>query len=1302
MTGKVSIAAVCGLGLALSASSAAAVPVTVTINQIDIDDVDHNHDPASTLYQYMVSQAFFDGGHLPVDAVPHVGVCAVRIPADNGAGCQNRITPNPGDWSFTRDVDPALGPINVLITVRNADAVIGLHPIDLTPGFLAPNERGLSLIVDAASGTWRVRNDTAVNPTTAQSTVFATTHQDVNLLAGRVHFTVSFCGGAACFNGSQMACEGTPCTTGGTDPVCGGIPGTVSCATGTYACIATPLDVPEDQNGRDDDCDGRVDECNASQIGQTFACTAAVGICPSVSGSRTCTTAEAPPGACVPVGSGDPNVCQVDCATTINVGTVAELREAVAQAHLTECKDVIVLAPGFYDLDSPLLINDSMEIRGVGTSFGCEGVDLESKLLANQLDHNLGSLRCDGDNGEDPGATVIRNVAQLPGGTGEGHLRVIVIGLASCTGTSTASCTGRQEVTLRHLTISGGITNTVGTTSAPGAGILAVGPTRLKLFNVVVEDNVARGPGAGIVHEGASWDYPVAPTFVMVNSTVRRNRSTTPPQGTGGSGLGLQGNGGGIRVSGVAFILRSTINDNASIRGAGILAFGALHVYNSTITRNIAGQGGAGILIWALPGQETFLELRNNTITNNLGQWFAEQPDVRKDGAGVLALGAINSGGALTRVEAFGNIIADNMECRDLVTAGPNGANCSGEEGGSFVTLGSNVGSSDCAFSPTVSLPGSGAVQGDRVVRLGYPRDPMDPTFRRIPDPFYDAFTAVCDIGRDVTANGNPLGSAQLAAQAAMPSSNREIYDFAAGQHLRLVGDLADQGGPTQTMALPEGSPAILVGASSDNPGFVSDEFPSSTPLCPSTDQRLFALAGAGAPLTCDAGAYQTLATAALSVETAQTQLSALFPDRDGDGIADVIDGDPALASLAFSDASSGGRMSGAIQTRGDQSLWLYDGFPNPQAGVVALALSSGGPTPARIIACDGCVNFSVAAGEIKQVDCPAGCVIADAGPDQIRECAAAGHATAQLDARASRDTGGAPVSFLWSAPGITFSNPALATPTASFPLGTTTATVTVSSTASSPASDSVQITVVDTTPPVITVPADVTITSCTNANIGTATATDACQGSVPVSNNKPTKFPLGTTTVTYTAVDAFGNTATRTQRVTAVLGDNASCCPAGTTIRTGTPSNDTLTGTSGSDCILGLGGQDTINGMGGNDYISGGEGDDIIDGGSGNDRVYGGNGQDQLRGGIGADFIDAGAGDDRCWGGDQDDVILGGSGQDQLYGEAGNDQLSGDDGDDRLEGGDGNDALNGGGLHDTCLGGPGTDTFALCEVATQ
>jgi hypothetical protein len=327
--------------------------------------------------------------------------------------------------------------------------------------------------------------------------------------------------------------------------------------------------------------------------------------------------------------------------------------------------------------------------------------------------------------------------------------------------------------------------------------------------------------------------------------------------------------------------------------------------------------------------------------------------------------------------------------------------------------------------------------------------------------------------------------------------------------------------------------------------------------------------------------------------------------------------------------------------------------------------------------------------------------VVANAGPDQLLQCSGGG-ATAQLDGRQSREANGATLTFLWTAPGITFSNPASPTPTARFPIGTTVVTLRVTSPSGGVATDTVLITVVDTQPPVLVVPPDIEISVCNNPNIGIATATDTCGGTVTLTNNKPARFPLGTTVVTYFAVDRFGNATSATQRVTAVLGDDTSCCPTGTTIRVGTPNNDTLNGTSGSDCILGRGAQDTINGLGGNDFISGGEGNDIIDGGTGNDWLFGGSGQDTLRGGAGNDILDGLGGDDQCFGGDNDDVIRGGQGQDRLAGDNGNDQLFGDDGEDRLEGGAGNDALDGGGLHDICLGGPGTDTFATCETVQQ
>lgn len=239
-----------------------------------------------------------------------------------------------------------------------------------------------------------------------------------------------------------------------------------------------------------------------------------------------------------------------------------------------------------------------------------------------------------------------------------------------------------------------------------------------------------------------------------------------------------------------------------------------------------------------------------------------------------------------------------------------------------------------------------------------------------------------------------------------------------------------------------------------------------------------------------------------------------------------------------------------------------------------------------------------------------------------------------------------------------------------------------------------------DRTPPLFTfVPPAMTITSCTGVNLGRAQATDPC--GVTITNDAPQKFPLGTTTVRWTARDGMGNVAVATQQVTALLGDDVSCCPAGTHIIVGTSNNDVLTGTSGSDCILGLGGQDQISGLGGNDYISGGDGDDVISGGDGNDWLFGGSGQDVISGGAGDDVIYGGDGvdqlngddgNDRISGGQGGDIIHGGTGNDYLTGDADDDQIFGDDGSDTLVGGDGNDKLYGGNGNDSLFGGNGDD----------
>jgi hypothetical protein len=242
-------------------------------------------------------------------------------------------------------------------------------------------------------------------------------------------------------------------------------------------------------------------------------------------------------------------------------------------------------------------------------------------------------------------------------------------------------------------------------------------------------------------------------------------------------------------------------------------------------------------------------------------------------------------------------------------------------------------------------------------------------------------------------------------------------------------------------------------------------------------------------------------------------------------------------------------------------------------------------------------------------------------------------------------------------------------------------------------------VTVQDNSGPSFTVvPPDITTTSCRSVNIGQAFAQDDCGGAVTITNNAPATFPLGTTVVTWTARDSRGNTRTATQRVTAVLGDDPSCCPPGTNIILGTSNNNGLNGTANADCILGRGGQDTINGNGGNDFISGGDGDDVINGGAGNDTIFAGSGQDVVNGDAGNDTLRGGDGDDDLFGGIGNDTLAGGQGQDELSGQDGDDVLFGDTGSDTLNGGNGNDTLAGGPSNDTCNGGAGTNVFEQCE----
>jgi hypothetical protein len=111
------------------------------------------------------------------------------------------------------------------------------------------------------------------------------------------------------------------------------------------------------------------------------------------------------------------------------------------------------------------------------------------------------------------------------------------------------------------------------------------------------------------------------------------------------------------------------------------------------------------------------------------------------------------------------------------------------------------------------------------------------------------------------------------------------------------------------------------------------------------------------------------------------------------------------------------------------------------------------------------------------------------------------------------------------------------------FPLGTTTITYTATDIFGNVTVKTQKVTVVDaekpvlTAPPAVTVQVDATTSSVyiSDAQLGSASATDNA-GSVTITRSGVPAgniFPLGTTTITYTAKDAAGNTTTGTQTVT-------------------------------------------------------------------------------------------------------------------------------------------------------------------------
>ncbi|MGI0008333.1 MAG: HYR domain-containing protein [Nitrosopumilaceae archaeon] len=302
----------------------------------------------------------------------------------------------------------------------------------------------------------------------------------------------------------------------------------------------------------------------------------------------------------------------------------------------------------------------------------------------------------------------------------------------------------------------------------------------------------------------------------------------------------------------------------------------------------------------------------------------------------------------------------------------------------------------------------------------------------------------------------------------------------------------------------------------------------------------------------------------------------------------------------------------------------------------------------------------------------------------------------------------------------------------AAFAFGKTVVTWTATDASGNSVSDTQTITVVDTTNPKVTTPADVKVeaTSLTNnmVSIDTATAKDI-MGVAAITNDAPDTFPFGETIVTWTVTDPSGNSATATQKVTVIdttgpkltVPDNVviDATSLETIVSIGNAmatdiidSNPKITNNALPAFPLG----ETIVTWTATDQFGNSENltqtvtvqacgkpvssYNLIIGGQDDDTLTGTNLADLIFGLAGVDIITGEEGDDCILAGDGDDIVFGNDGDDTVSGDNGNDIVRGGSGEDKLNGNSGFDIIDGGDDHDSCNVGENSsdDVITKCE----
>jgi len=467
------------------------------------------------------------------------------------------------------------------------------------------------------------------------------------------------------------------------------------------------------------------------------------------------------------------------------------LRAAIAQADMDTTPDTIAFAPG---------------VTGTIT-------------LASALPDLSAAITLEG-----PGPSLLRVARSAAPGTPAFRILSVPAG---------------AEVTVSGLTLSGGQDNDPYT---GGGGILNLGT--LTVTGSVITGNSA-GAGGGLDNDGA---LTVTGSVITGNSAV----------GDFGSGGGLYNDGGTLTVN------DSTVSDNTANSGGGITNHGTLTVTDSTVSGNSAGgygsDGGGGIFnVGPLTvtgslitgnsasgggGIENYktLTLTDSIIRGNTALDIGAGLEGTDQSTQTVSDCTISGNSATTSGSIGGGIdtgFQATLTVTDSTISGNSAADFAGgiDNGGTLTLTGSTVSGNsaggiggggiynvDVATVINCTLSGNSAVSTGGGIFDQYLLTVVNSTLSGntagAGGGLFTEAPAVATVATSIFANPDD----NLVRQSgAIVSRGRNLFSDAPALPLDptdlvntnpLLGPLADNGGPTQTLALLPGSPAIDAGVS--------------------------------------------------------------------------------------------------------------------------------------------------------------------------------------------------------------------------------------------------------------------------------------------------------------------------------------------------------------------------------------------------------------------------------------------------------------------------------------------------------